>query len=219
MNTYQQIVRRWGIVLGIGIYLLIASALTPYPELNNENILIALRLSSLTTAIPLWLIFITKPMLKMAPHSAVFLRENRRSLWLIATISHFIHLYQITLYYRLGNSCPLVIWLITSPLWIFMILISSAEILLPQLIDDLDRLEQLKWLQIGYTFSVWYIWLMFTLAFVLGSIGQQLLFYNLPASILFVSGAFMYVLVWWQKKIELVKCFKLTAQDDLPEDR
>ena len=200
MNSPQQTLWRWSGVLSVSIYMLITSALILSPTLTNENILIALRLSSLTTAIPFWLIFVTKPMMRIANDLGIFLQENRRYLWLIATISHFIHLYQIFLYYQLGNSCPLSIWFVTSPLWIFMALFSILEIFKPQLLDDIYRLDNLKALRFFYSFSLWYIWLIFTFAFVLATIGKQLLFYNIPASILFVAGGIMYGILWWQNK-------------------
>ena len=200
-NIVRNNLWHWSSVVITSLYLLATSALVTSPVVTNENILIALRLSSLTTAIAFWLVFVTKSMIKLNYQIGSWLQENRRYLWLIATISHFIHLYQIYLYYQLGNTCPLPIWLITSPLWIFMGLFATIEIIQPKLLDRISSTDKsTKYWNWFYTFSNWYIWLVFTLAFSLGTIGKQLLFYNLPASILYLAGAIISIVFLWQKK-------------------
>lgn len=206
LNIFRHQFWHWSGLIIISLYLLITSALVTSPAVTNENILIALRLSSLTTAIAFWLVFATKSIIKLNYQAGSFLQENRRYLWLMATISHLIHLYQIFLYYQLGNSCPLMVWLITSPLWILMTLFAVVEIFQPQLLDGIispDKSnESNKYWNFFYRFSLWYIWLVFTIAFSLGTIAKQLIFYNLPASILYLAAAIIPIVFWCQQKVK-----------------
>ncbi|NEQ52662.1 MAG: hypothetical protein F6K11_21410, partial [Leptolyngbya sp. SIO3F4] len=113
------------------IFMLLVSGLILYPEATDDNVLTALRVSSLTTAIPFLLVFIASSQSTITGDFGQWIGQNRRCLWLILTISHFIHLYQIYLYYQLGQSCPLTVWLATSPLWLIMVLFSAVELINP----------------------------------------------------------------------------------------
>lgn len=200
MEIQRRAFLEWSVVALATVFMLLASGLILYPKITNENILAALRLSSLTTAIPFLLVFIIKPLRAIADNLGRWLQNNRRYLWLILTISHFIHLYQIFLYYQLGESCPLTVWLVTSPLWILMAAFSAIEIAKPELIDRLYRSKKNGLFNLFYGMGIWYIWLVFTLAFGLGSVAKHIPFYNVPAFIVFLAGAILYAIAWWRHK-------------------
>lgn len=191
----------WSGVLLATVIMILASGLILYPEITNENILTALRFSSVTTAIPFLLIFIIKPLVAMADELGQWLQNNRRYLWLILTISHLIHLYQIALYYQLGNNCPLTVWIVTSPLWMIMVVFSAIELMKPQLADDLYQANAPRSLMLVHRIGLWYVWLVFTLAFGLGAVAKHIPFYNIPAFVLFLAGAIAYGIGWWRRKI------------------
>ncbi len=201
MRIQRQSFLGWTGVLISTVFMLLASGLTLYPKINSDNILTALRLSSLTTAIPFLLVFVTKPLTATTDELGQWLRNNRSYLWLALTISHLIHLYQIVLYYQLGEACPWTTWLVTAPLWIIMVLFSVTELVRPEIFDYLCQAHVSKRLSILYMLGLWYIWLVFTVAFGLGTAAQHILFYNIPAFILFVAGAIFNGIIWWRKKI------------------
>lgn len=195
----RQISLGWSGVLLATAFMLLASGLILYPETTNENILTALRLSSVTTAIPFLLVFIAKPLAMMASNLGRWLQSNRCYLWLILTISHFIHLYQIVLYYQLGKSCPLIVWALTAPLWIIMVLFTGIELSQPNFIEQIFQARQTKAMNLLHRIGVWYIWLVFTLAFGLGAVARHIPFYNVPALMLFLAGAIMHWIVGWRR--------------------
>lgn len=201
MRIQRQSFLGWTGVLISTVFMLLASGLTLYPQITSENILTALRLSSLTTAIPFLLVFVTKPLTVTTDELGQWLRNNRSYLWLALTISHLIHLYQIILYYQLGETCSLTTWLVTAPLWIIMVLFSVTELLRPEIFDYLYQAHAPRRLNILYRLGLWYIWLVFTLAFGLGAAEQHIPFYNIPAFMLFVAGAIFNGIMWWRKKI------------------
>ncbi|MGB3532695.1 MAG: hypothetical protein WBA13_04165 [Microcoleaceae cyanobacterium] len=98
-RTQQQEVLGWSAVGIATAFIILVSGLIMYPELTDDNILTALRFSSLTTAIPFILFFIAKPLTVVNHELGEWLQNNNRYLWLILTISYIIHLYQIFLYY------------------------------------------------------------------------------------------------------------------------
>lgn len=203
MRIQRQAVLGWSGVLISTTFMILASGLILYPRLTTENILTALRLSSLTTAIPFLLVFLLQPLTVVADGLGGWVRDNRRYLWLTLTISHLIHLYQIGFYYQLRQSCPLTIWLITSPLWIIMVGISVIDIVKPQLCDRLSQATVPKALNLLYGMSIWYVWLIFTIAFGLGAVAKHIPFYNVPAFVLFLSGAVLHAIVRWRRSATL----------------
>jgi hypothetical protein len=190
----------WSVVIITTILMILVSGLILYPKITDENILTALRFSSLTTAVPFLLFFIAQPLTTVSQELGGWIQNNYRYLWLILTISHLIHLYQIFLYYQLGQSCPLTVWLVTAPLWMIMVIFSGIELMKPQLVDSLYSANSPKLFSLLYHISLWYIWLIFTLAFGLGAIAQHIPFYNIPAFVLFLAGAIFYGIVWWRRK-------------------
>lgn len=197
----QQTTLAWSTVALAIIFMAFLSGLILYPKMTNENVLIALRCSSLTTAIPFIFVFWIKPLTKVKNDLGQWLQTHQRYLWLVLTSSHLIHLYQIFLYYQLGQSCPLLVWLVTAPLWIIMVIFSAVEVLKPQALDLNEKISPPSSLRFWYQMGIWYIWLIFTIAFGLGMIDNHMLFYNLPAFILFLSSAIFYGMVEWQKRI------------------
>uniref|UniRef100_B8HLR8 Ferric oxidoreductase domain-containing protein n=1 Tax=Cyanothece sp. (strain PCC 7425 / ATCC 29141) TaxID=395961 RepID=B8HLR8_CYAP4 len=196
----QQAFLGWSTVAIATVFIVLTSALILYPKLNDENILTALRFSSLTTAMPFLLLFVVQPLAVVRRRVRPWLQDNRRYLWLILTISHLIHLYQIYLFYQLGKSCPLTIWLATTPLWIIMIIFSAIELIAPNLLGYTYKANGATALNWFYKIGTWYIWLVFTLAFGLGVVANHLPFYNIPALVLYVAGAMIYGMVWWWKR-------------------
>ena len=181
------------------LFMMLASGLILYPKTTNDNILTALRLSSVTTAIPFLLVFTAKPLSVMASDLGRWVQSNRCYLWIILTISHLIHLYQILLYYQLGKSCPLIVWAITSPLWIIMVLFSGIELSQPSFFEQIFQAHRSRALKLLHGIGIWYIWLVFTLAFGLGSVARHILFYNIPAFVLFLAGAILHGIVEWRR--------------------
>lgn len=199
MRTQKQSFLGWTGVLISTVFMLLASGLALYPKITSENILTALRLSSLTTAIPFLLVFVTQPLTATTDELGKWLKSNRSYLWLALTLSHLIHLYQIVLYYQLGETCSWTTWLVTAPLWIIMVLFSVTEMVKPEIFDYLYQAHVPKRLSILYTLGLWYIWLIFTLAFGFGTAAQHIPFYNIPAFMLFIAGAIFNGILWWRK--------------------
>ena len=197
----QQTVLGWSAVFIATAFMILTSSLILYPKITDENILTALRLSSLTTAIPFLLFFITKPLAVARNELGQWLQNHHRYLWLTLTISHLIHLYQIVLYYQLGESCPLIVWLVTSPLWIIMVIFSVIELIKPQLLDLQTPENTPKLLSLLYGIGIWYIWLIFTLAFGLGAVAKYIPFYNIPAFVLFLAAAILHGIMRWKKRV------------------
>jgi hypothetical protein len=135
MAAQQDSNLKWSGVLIGTVLMMLVSALTliVYPKITIENVSIALRISSLITAIFFLLVFIAKPLTKINSELGNSIEHNRSYLWLVLTISHLIHLYQIWLYYQLGQSCPVFIWLATLPLWIITVVFAVIEIINPQI--------------------------------------------------------------------------------------
>lgn len=194
--------------LGLGgvasatVAIILSSSLILYPEPTSENILTALRVSSVTTAVPFLLVFAARPlaMLSLSRELGQWAQANRRYLWFILTISHLLHLYQITLYYQLGQSCPFIVWAITAPLWIIMVLFSLVEGVNPHLFDRLYQGRGNLGIKVLHGLGSGYVWLVFTLAFGLGVFDKHLLFYNVPALASFLAGAFLCGITWWWRR-------------------
>lgn len=199
MERQQPTFLEWSGVLLTAVFMILASSLILYPNITNENILTALRFSSMTTAIPFLLIFVTRPFALINNDLGQWLHNNRRYLWLSLTISHLIHLYQIVLYYQLGQSCSLIVWVITLPLWIIMVIFSVVELVKPQLFDHLYQANSSRVLSLLHGICIGYIWLVFTLAFGLGTVAKHIPFYNIPAFVLFLAGAILYGIAWWRR--------------------
>jgi hypothetical protein len=196
MERQQQTFLGWSGVLIATVLMMLSSGLILYPTITNENILTALRVSSLTTALPFLLIFVTGSLTIMTQDLGRWLQTNRRYLWLILTISHLIHLFQIFLYYQLGQSCSLTVWIVTSPLWIIMVIFSAIEISNSQLFAAHSQ----RLFRLLYSIGIWYIWLIFSLAFGLGAVAKHIPFYNIPAFVLFLAAAIINVITWWRQK-------------------
>jgi hypothetical protein len=191
----------WSEVAIATVLMLLVSGLILYPKATNGSVLTALRVSSLTTALPFLLVFVAKPLVRLNIWSELgrWVQSHAATLWLILTISHLLHLYQIRVYYSLGNSCPWSVWLITIPLWVVMVVWSGIEIFKLQGVSQFSGNQRSQELTLLYSLGSWYIWLVFTLAFGLGALNKHLLFYNLPALLLFVAGAIAHGLVYWQR--------------------
>lgn len=183
------------------ILMILCSGLILYPIVTDDNILTALRVSSVTTALPFLLVFTAQPLARLTVGRGLgtWAQTNRRYLWLILTASHLLHLAQIALYYRQGQSCPWTVWAVTSPLWIIMVAFSGVEWVKPQQIDQVVTAAKSP-LTLLYWLGNWYIWLVFALAFGLGAIGKHLVFYNLPAFVLFLAAAFIHGLARWSRR-------------------
>lgn len=78
-----------------------------------------------------------------------------------------------------------------------MVLYSVVELIKPQIFDQLYKNSANRKLNVVYQLGNWYIWLIFTLAFGLGTLAKSLLFYNIPALILFLACAIAYCMTWW----------------------
>jgi hypothetical protein len=195
MDLKRQTALGWAGVIIATLFMLLTSSLILYPTATLEKLFIALRVSSLTTAIPFLLIFAVRPLTRLATELGQWIQTNRPYLWIIATISHLIHLYQIFLYYQLGQSCPLAIWAVTSPLWIILVAIALLEITQPQRLDRLYAGNATKGSKLLHGLSIWYVWLIFTASFGMSTITKHILIYNIPALILFLAGAIATVIV------------------------
>jgi hypothetical protein len=205
----QRIVFGWTGVAIAAVFMVLVSGLILYPKPTNESILAALRFSSVTTALPFLLVFTAKPLatLNISRDFGQWIRSNRKYLWIVLTFSHFLHLYQIFLFYQLGQSCSWTVWAVTSPLWIFMVLFSGWELMKPQFFEPLDRVTTNPEYRLNanlatnliYGMGIWYIWLIFTLAFGLSAVAKHIPFYNIPALALFLSAAIAHGAVRWRR--------------------
>jgi hypothetical protein len=182
----------WTVIGSIAALLLI-SVLILQPEVNSENILTALRVSSATTAIPFLLLFALTPFDRVGTAAHRWLEQHRSEAWLILTASHLLHLAQIGLYYRLGESCPLSVWLVTIGVWLVMVAVTLVVLTRPQLLAG-GGSSGSPWIAGPYTGGLWIVWLVFLLAFALRSAAGHLLAYNLPALVLFLAAALGWLL-------------------------
>ena len=188
---------RW-IEVGFSILLIaLSSNFSLYPQPTSENVLIALRITSLTTALPLLWVFTTRPVTLISRPWAQWIQGHYRELWLVLTTSHFIHLYQIGVYFQLGQQCPLTIWLLTAPVWGIMAVFSVIAIARPQWFDQPPSLA-MKWL-LGLALG--YAWLVFAAAYGLGAIARHLPFYNVPAFLLFLSRGILHIIARSRKTL------------------
>jgi len=176
----------WSLIALASVFMVLTSALVLSNGLDELSILLALRISSLTTALPFLLVFGMRPLqrLRLTAEVGMWAAQHQRDLWVMAAVSHLTHLAQIGLYYRLGLSCPALVWAVTLPLWGIVVGFAAMAIALPQ------RLMTMQSRRFGfYQLGCWYTWFVFTLAFSLGAATHHLLFYNLPAAVLFVAAA------------------------------
>jgi hypothetical protein len=197
----------WTGVAIFAIFMVLVSSLILYPKPTAETILVALRFSSVTTALPFLLVFAAKPLLKISRDVGEWIQSYRKYLWIALTFSHLLHLYQIFIFYQLGQSCPGTVWAVTAPLWILMVLFSGWELIKPQFFEPLDRqatsledrLNANQATNLIYGIGVWYIWLVFTLAFGLSAVAKHIPFYNIPALVLFLSAAIARGRLHWRR--------------------
>jgi hypothetical protein len=198
MATSTRTLLGWSSVVISTVLMVLASSLILYPSPTLVNILTALRLSSVTTALPFLLIFVARPLVFLTGLGdlGAWIQANRRYLWLMMTVSHLIHLYQIRLYYQLGQSCPPLVWMITAPLWIVMVLFAGIEIFQPQRLAGLYQGRNTDVMTLLHKIGGGYIWLVFTLAFGLAAVDNHLLFYNVPALVLFLAGGVLHGFTW-----------------------
>lgn len=175
-------------VIGSAAALLLTSVLILQPSVNQQNILTALRVSSATTAIPFLILFALAPLDRPGSAARTWLLNHRTETWVILTLSHLLHLVQIGLYYRLGQSCPLTVWLVALPVWLVMVAVTLAELgVVPWLAAAAESDgPRGGWL---YQAGLWLVWLVFLLAFGLGTAARHLMVYNLPALVLFLAAA------------------------------
>jgi uncharacterized membrane protein len=204
----QRTVFGWTGVAIAAIFMVLVSGLILYPKPTAENILAALRFSSVTTALPFLLVFAVQPLVKVSRDFGEWIQSNRKYLWIVLTFSHLLHLYQIFLFYQLGQSCPVTVWAVTAPLWIFMVLFSGWELMKPEFFEPIDReattqefrLKTNKSINLIYGIGIWYIWLVFTLAFGLSAVAKHIPFYNIPALVLFLSAAIARGMGKWRRE-------------------
>lgn len=174
---------RWSWIAIASLFCLLTSALILSNGLELSSIFLALRVSSLTTALPFLLLFAAQPLQRFGNTFSLgqWTQHHGRELWIIAAVSHFIHLGQIGLYYTLGKYCSLFSWTFTIPMWGILLVFSVLAIAKPNLFFQAQVAR-------FYSLGSWYVWFIFTAAFSLGSAAQHLLFYNLPAATLFIAA-------------------------------
>lgn len=192
----------WSLVLISSLSLVLLSALVLSNGLDEASILLALRVSSLTTALPFLLLFALEPLLRLGLTHGIgqWIQQHQRDLWVFTAVSHLVHLVQIGLYYKLGQSCSLLVWLVTSPLWAILTLFGLAAMFQPSWLaprtarttifrSPTSGFPSAQTKALIYQIGSWYVWLIFTVAFGLGAASQHLLFYNLPAVVVFLAVA------------------------------
>lgn len=187
-NTNKRSSLAWGVVIISSLFMLLLSALVLSNGLDLSSVFLALRTSSLTTALPFLLVFSTRPLrrLKWTSEIGQWSHQYYRELWIVVAVSHLIHLAQIGLYYNLGQSCPASVWAVTLPLWIIVVSFAISAITNPEWFTN-SHAQDVRLYKLGS----WYVWLIFTIAFVLGAATGHLLFYNLPSATLFIAGAIL----------------------------
>lgn len=83
-------------------------------------------------------------------------------------------------------------WLITIPVWLVMLAVTLVLLTRPHWLAG-GAPSGSRWPGALYAAGLWIVWLVFLLAFALGSAAGKLLAYNLPALVLFLAAA----LGWW----------------------
>ncbi|MEM9216522.1 MAG: hypothetical protein AAGD25_19515 [Cyanobacteria bacterium P01_F01_bin.150] len=184
----------WTVVCLSVMAIALFHTLTLYPQPTMDGVQLALRGTALTTSLSFLLFFVARPLILVNRRLMYWAQTYRPELWLILTASHLLHLYEISLYYQLGQQCPLVIWLATIPVWVITVLFAIIEIIRRGWFEQTSFAGQ-KWMfRIGLT----YVWLIFTTAFGLGTIAQHLLIYNTPLFILFLAGSALHGIAWFK---------------------
>ena len=80
-----------------------------------------------------------------------------------------------------------------------MVLFAGVELSQPNFFEQLLQARQAKLQPLLHGIGIWYIWLIFTLAFGLGAVARHIPFYNVPAFTLFLAGAIMHGIVGWRR--------------------
>lgn len=190
MNNHSFL--RWDLLAIASIFLLLSSALLLSNGVDEPSVILSLRVSSLTTALPFLIVFAMQPMqrFRLTRKTGQWAQQHFRELWIIAAVSHLIHLAQLGLYYQLGQACPPLVWAVTIPVWIILVLFAAISIFQPGWFSPMPHPQK----GLLYKTGSWYVWLVFTVAFTLSSAAHHLLFYNLPSASLFVAAAVMRLL-------------------------
>lgn len=103
----------WSLVIAASLFIFLVSSLIFYVDVGEESTRTVLRFTSLTSAIPFLLVFISKPFsyIQWSQEFSQWTQHNRRYLWLILTASHLIHLYAIFVFFQLKvKEIPGYIW-------------------------------------------------------------------------------------------------------------
>lgn len=91
------------------------------------------------------------------------------------------------------RGCPLTVWLVTIPVWLVMVAMTLVVLMLPHWLAG-GAPSSSRWAWTLYVAGLWIVWLVFLLAYALGSAAGHLLAYNLPALVLFLAAALGWVL-------------------------
>ena len=83
----------------------------------------------------------------------------------------------------------------------FAIGFSAIEVAKPQLWDNLYQTQAMAPLRLLHGIGIWYIWLVFMLAFGLSAVAKHIPFYNIPAFVLYLSAAILWEIVCWRRKV------------------
>lgn len=192
----------WSLVIAASIFILLASILIFYVGIDEKSTRTVLRFTSLTSAIPFLLVFMSKPFsyIQKTQEFSKWTQYNRRYLWLIFTASHLIHIYAIFVFFQLQvKEISGYIWWAGGIAYVIILIFATIELVSPNLFDE-ATLTKFRFLKLIYTSGIWYVWLIFLLTYVgtassLSAVAKgRITFYTIPMIIIFLAIALLHLI-------------------------
>lgn len=194
----------WSLVIAASVFIVLVTGLIFYVGVNEQTTRTVLRFTSVTSVIPFLLVFVSKPgsYIQKIQEFSQWIKNNRRYLWLILSVSHLVHLYAIFVFLQLKvKEVPSYIWLTGGIAYLVILIFAVVELIKPSVFDEVSQGLGDSFTKLVYTSGIWYVWLYFFLAYVGAASGYSALtkgrqlFYTIPATIIFISAALLHLIV------------------------
>lgn len=199
----------WSLVITSSVFIVLVTSLIFYVGINEQTTRTVLRFTSVTSVIPFLLVFLSKPCsyIPIIQEFSRWINRNRRYLWLILSFSHSVHLYGIFVFLRLKvKEVPGFIWLTGGLAYLIILMFAVIELVNPSLFQRVSEGVSDSFTKLIYATGIWYIWFYFLLAYVGAASGYSALskgrqiFYTVPATIILLVSALLYLVVKFQDK-------------------
>lgn len=197
----------WSLVIAASLFILLVSGLIFYVGVNEDSTRTVLRFTSVTSALPFLLVFLSKPLsyFQRTQEFSQGTRDNRRYLWLTLTASHLVHLYAIFVFFQLKvKEIPgSVLWM-GGIAYAIILIFGGIELVKPSLFDEARNSQSNSFINWIYGSGIWYVWLLFFLTYLGSATGLSALaqgrqmFYTIPGAIVFLAAALFRLIVKFQ---------------------